>query len=229
MGGIHANATFNHLLSGSHFYKDRSKKSAQAQMTSNGSETWSTHSKTLKVLFLPHPSLCPVMAINYYQNLSYQLLSPVFLNMTPLPPQLFPPKISTGQQCIFPDSKHQCHCFTASILSNTDNSKVHSERQNRPSSIKTTDSISRLSPQHQSVKLASETSTGSVSGRLPEIMVHIILDPCRITQSFFKVLTHSLFRERCCPKYSTTIPNETTYCEHLVKYHCPSCSYPCLV
>ena len=37
-------------------------------------------------------------------------------------------------------------------------------------------------------------------------------------------ISHPLFGERCCPKCSTTIPSETSYSEHLVEHHCPSCT-----
>ena len=94
--------------------------------------------------------------------------------------------------------------------------KYISESQNRPSSIKTTHSSSRL----HSVKLASNVNwlhvweTGRDKGPYWT----------RITQSFFKVLTYPLFGELCCPKCSTTISSETSYCEHLMEYHCPSCT-----
>ena len=71
-------------------------------------------------------------------------------------------------------------------------------RQNRPSSSKTTNSGSRLLP-NISQSNSPWTSTGYVSGKLPEIKAHIGPESLSL---FFNVHTYPLFGDRCCPKCS---------------------------
>ena len=95
-----------------------------------------------------------------------------------------------------------------------------SERQNRPSSSKTTDSGSRLL---LNISQSNLLSTSAAWLRVWETAQDKgpYWTRISITQSF-KVLIFPLFRERCCPNCSTTIPSDISHCEHLVDYHCPS-------
>ena len=121
--------------------------------------------------------------------------------MTPLPLELstlLPPKISTVsvssvyfsivQQCIFLDSK----LGTKPLLpSSADNPKVHLRKAIRPSSIKTTDSSSSM-PLNTDQSNSPRTSTGSVSGRLPEIKVHTGPESLSLSSKF----SHTLCLEK---------------------------------
>ena len=132
--------------------------------------------------------------------------------MTPLPLEHstpLPRNISTGSvlcSSVFSylDSKLGTNA-TASILSNADNVKALLRKakpailnQDQLSSIKTTDLSSRLLLNVNQSNLLW-TSTGSMSGRLPEIKIHTGLES---------------LREQCCPKCSTIVPSEISYCEH---------------
>ena len=213
------------LLSGSHFYKDRSKNLRRRR--------WRQVDPKLGKRILR------LLRFYSYRTFSlpchgHQLLPEFILSTSVSCVSQHDTLASTSshnsfQQCIFPDSKHQCHCFTASILSNILMIRKYILERAKQAVLNQDNRLNfQAVTQHKLVKLASETKTGSVSGRLPEIMVHIILDPCRITQPFFSKFSHTLCSELecCCPKCSTTIPGETTYCEHLVEHHRPSCNYP---
>ena len=214
------------LLSGSHFYKDRSKNLRRRRWRQVDPKLTLSrfYSYRIPLLALSWPSITTRIHLINFCLLCFSTLHPCLHNF----PQLFPPKISTVQQCIFPDSKHQCHCFTASILSNILMIRKYISERAKQAVLNQDNRLNlQAVTQHQSVKLTSETKTGSVSGRLPEIMVHIILDPCRITQSFFSKFSHTLCSENVAVQSAPPqlIPSETTCCEHLVEHHCPSCRY----
>ena len=128
--------------------------------------------------------------------------------------------LNVVKQCIFLDSKLGTNA-TTSILSNTEDAKALL-RKAKQAIIKQYNRLRlQVAAKHQSVKLALNINWLRVWQNARDKGPYWT----RITQSFFKVLTYPLFGDRCCPKCSTTIPSDISYCEHLVDYHCPSCNH----
>ena len=126
--------------------------------------------------------------------------------------------LSVVQQSIFLDSKLGRNA-TASILSNTEDAKALL-RKAKQAIIKQDNRLRLHAGCCQTVSQTRlEHQLATCLGDCPR--QRPILDQNHLV--FFQS-SYPLFGDRCCPKCSTTIRSDISYCEHLVDYHCPSCN-----